>query len=222
MANSLFSRGRRCVPRIEALEARHAPACTPLFLPAEGILAVWCDEAHDTVAVTADEGGALLLNGEPIPGEPTLKTTQEMFVFGGDGNDSLSLAGLTGDTIRGRLFGEGGNDTLSGTGGGDWIVGGDGNDYLSGNGGEDFLEGGAGDDDLYGGDGQDWIYGEDGDDYLIGDMDDATDFYWGGAGCDLFQRDYACTVPEDRVMDREPCDGDAVVVFIVDPCTPIR
>jgi Ca2+-binding RTX toxin-like protein len=213
-------RARRHVPRLEALEARNAPACFTFFFPTEGVLVVWCDGADDTAALTTGDGGALLLNGEPIPDGPTLDNTQELFVFGGGGNDLLSLDGLTGPTIRGRLFGDGGSDSLQGGGGGDWIVGGDGDDRLGGGAGDDFLEAGAGDDHLYGDDGQDWMYGEDGNDELVGGMDEATDFYGGGAGCDLFQRDYPCSVPEDSVMDREPCDFDAVVVFIVDPCGP--
>jgi hypothetical protein len=90
-----------------------------------------------------------------------------------------------GGSKKEKVFGNGGNDTLSGGNGNDKLDGGAGNDTLIGGGDNDKLIGGEGDDTMLGGDGDDTIDaksgiddvdGGDGDDtlQLEGDFADAT------------------------------------------------
>lgn len=117
------------------------------------------------------------------------------YVFGGDGNDSIS-GGAGNDTLSGgagknALYGNGGDDRLNGSGSRDYLVGGLGNDRLYGNGGNDTLIGGPGVDHLFGGDGNDILYGGSSNDKLYGGAGDDTligqgqsDLYDGGPGID--------------------------------------
>ena len=74
-------------------------------------------------------------------------------IRGGRGNDRLDANQLS---VRARLYGEAGDDTLTGGEGGDLLVGGDGNDLMEARGGRDVLVGGAGADVLGGGGGFDF------------------------------------------------------------------
>jgi Ca2+-binding RTX toxin-like protein len=74
-----------------------------------------------------------------------------------------------------RLFGAGGNDSLTASSFADHLFGNDGNDLLYGLGANDELTGGAGDDRLYGGTGDDKLFGGDG-----------WDEFYNEAGADLF------------------------------------
>lgn len=104
------------------------------------------------------------------------------FLFGGDGDDDISLGA---DDINGYLgvaaYGEAGADRLTGGEGFDHLVGGDGDDVIDGARGADLLQGGAGNDEIrgragefIGGSGDDTItstwggelYGGDGDDFI--------------------------------------------------------
>lgn len=71
-------------------------------------------------------------------------------VFGGSGNDSVSMRGSPGSA--------GTDDQLDGGAGDDHLWGGQGRDNLAGGAGDDQLYGGAGDDSLAGGDGFDVAY----------------------------------------------------------------
>jgi Ca2+-binding RTX toxin-like protein len=70
----------------------------------------------------------------------------------GNGNDTYNGAG---GIVNGKVFGEGGDDTLIGGAGVDVFDGGANNDTLSGGGGADVLEGGSGANTMSGGDGND-------------------------------------------------------------------
>jgi Ca2+-binding RTX toxin-like protein len=141
------------------------------------------------------------------PYSASLITGGQVWVYGGDGNDIITLyrGGNFNLQYAGRLYGQGGSDDLSGGSLGDVLYGGDGgspndtlrgfegNDSLYGESGGDTLEGGAGGDYLYGGgdndslDGgadNDWLEGQDGTDTLRGGTE--TDSMYGGAGDDLF------------------------------------
>ena len=72
---------------------------------------------------------------------------------GDDGGNVMSFTG----SDHGRLFGLGGNDTLTAVSGTNVLEGGAGNDTLNGGTGVDYLIGGAGNDTLNGGDGNDTI-----------------------------------------------------------------
>src|SRR5262249_47561919 len=65
-------------------------------------------------------------------------------IFGGEGNDSISIAGAF--TIPATIFGEAGNDSIHGGGGNDSLNGGPGNDTLNGGKGADTLTGASGND----------------------------------------------------------------------------
>jgi hypothetical protein len=129
---------------------------------------------------------------------------------GGAGDDTISGdANNTGDlTSFDRLFGAGGNDTLTGGDSRDRIYGGSGNDTSHGENGNDLMAGGTGDDVQDGGAGNDTIYanlgqdttsGGDGNDRLWalargdvqpglnGETDTAGDALDGGNGDDVFR-----------------------------------
>jgi Ca2+-binding RTX toxin-like protein len=94
--------------------------------------------------------------------------------FGTNSNDNLSpILGVL------KIFGEGGNDTITGSNYGDYLIGGAGDDSLSGGEGTDTLSGGAGNDVLEGGGSSDTFFGSEGADTLIGGtrlgVDNATD-----------------------------------------------
>jgi hypothetical protein len=74
-------------------------------------------------------------------------------VNAGDGNDSISAAGLA--TIPAAIVGGAGADTLTGGGAGDALDGEADDDTLNGRGGDDVLSGDAGADSIVGGDGID-------------------------------------------------------------------
>ena len=106
---------------------------------------------------------------------------------GGNGNDTI-----TGSRDNDSINGDGGDDSIVGGLGNDNIDGGDGNDTLNGEAGNDTLAGGfgndsalggAGDDSLIGGLGNDTLVGEDGSDSLNGGFGD--DVLNGNAGNDL-------------------------------------
>jgi Ca2+-binding RTX toxin-like protein len=84
-------------------------------------------------------------------------------INGGAGNDRLGV--LSG---AGAIYGDDGNDSVSGAGLDDGLFGGSGNDSLYGRAGNDVLNGGeqGGNDRLFGGDGDDYLHGGDGDDAL--------------------------------------------------------
>ena len=84
---------------------------------------------------------------------------------------------LTGNNLTNYIFGGDGNDTLSGGGAYDFIEGGNGNDTINGDDGSDALYGEAGDDTINGGGNTDDIYGGLGNDNLSGDAGD--DFFYG-------------------------------------------
>ena len=80
-------------------------------------------------------------------------------VFGGAGNDTITVS-IPGNTrIKTILNGGTGNDTITGGNGSDTIRGGQGNDTLCGGRGKDTLRGGAGQNALDGGAGIDAFYG---------------------------------------------------------------
>ena len=73
-------------------------------------------------------------------GKATVWVSTPAILFGGDGNDTLSVSGSTAGNI---LEGGAGNDTLIGGGGRDILIGGAGADVLRGGAGDDILIGGT-------------------------------------------------------------------------------
>ncbi|RCJ30809.1 hypothetical protein A6769_32540 [Nostoc punctiforme NIES-2108] len=94
------------------------------------------------------------------------------FLFGGDGNDTIT--------------GSGGLDQINGGRGDDSIVGGAGFNFLRGNDGNDTLIGGNDNNNLNGGAGNDFVQGGTGNDSFSDSSSDGAgnDLYIGGAGND--------------------------------------
>jgi Ca2+-binding RTX toxin-like protein len=155
-----------------------------------GVLAVIGTPQNDTITVSRDAAGKLLVNGGAVPIQgptATVANTQLIELFGQAGNDNLSLNEANGALPHALLFGGDGNDVLTGGSGDDELFGEAGNDTLLGKGGNDLLFGGAGNDTLTGGTGDDQVFGQAGDDRLIWNPGDGTDLDEGGDGTDTIE-----------------------------------
>ncbi|HET6547985.1 MAG TPA: calcium-binding protein [Solirubrobacter sp.] len=155
-----------------------------------GVLSVTGDSANNSIAISRDAGGRILVNGGAIPvagGTPTVANTSQIQVFGLDGGDTLTLIEVNGALPRATLFGGGGNDTLTGGSGADQLFGQAGNDTLLGKGGNDFLFGGTENDTLTGGDADDQVFGQSGNDRMVWNPGDDTDLDEGGDGTDTVE-----------------------------------
>src|SRR5688572_11187733 len=180
----------RFTPALSPLEAREVPAVTASFSAVSGTLTVFGDNLDNTITVSRDAAGKLLVNGGAVAvtgGTPTVANTALIQVFGQGGNDVVSLNEANGALPRANLFGGSGNDVLTGGSGGDMLFGQAGNDTLLGKGGIDFLFGGSENDTLTGGDADDQVFGESGDDRLVWNPGDDTDLNEGGAGTDTVE-----------------------------------
>ena len=140
-------------------------------MPQAGLLTVLGDAGNNTITVSRDAAGKLLVNGGAVAvrgGTPIVANTTTVSVFGQAGNDAISLDEANGVLPKALLFGGDGNDTLTGGSGNDQLFGQAGNDTLLGKGGDDLLFGGDGNDVLIGGSGSHTLLGGAGDDTLIG------------------------------------------------------
>jgi Ca2+-binding RTX toxin-like protein len=181
---------RRFLPGIEGLDERIVPTVTASFSPSAGILSVFGDNQANTITVSRNAAGNILVNGGAIQvqgGTPSVANTALIQIFGQGGNDTLQLDEANGALPAANLFGGSGNDILIGGSGNDMLFGQDGNDTLLGKGGMDFLFGGAGNDILTGGDGDDQVFGESGNDRMIWNPGDDTDLNEGGDGIDTVE-----------------------------------
>ena len=140
-----------------------------------GLLSITGDNGDDAIAVSRDAAGQILINGGAISvqgDQPTLVNTTEIDVFGGNGNDTISLDNVAppaGQALpSAHLFGGNGKDTLIGGAGNDTLVGGAGNDTVVGGKGTDTAFLGAGNDTFVWnpGDGNDVVEGGGGFDTL--------------------------------------------------------
>jgi Ca2+-binding RTX toxin-like protein len=173
---------------LEPLSQRITPAVTASF--ASGILKVTGDNLDNTITVSRNAAGAVLINGGAVSvqgGSPTVVNVQQIQVFGLDGKDTIALDEANGALPKAILTGGNGNDTLTGGSGTDQLFGQVGNDTLLGKGGADSLFGGLGNDVLTGGDANDQIRGESDDDRMIWNPGDDTDLNEGGAGSDTVE-----------------------------------
>jgi Ca2+-binding RTX toxin-like protein len=183
-------RPRRFVPRIEQLDVRLNPAVTATFSAGAGILTVLGDGLDNTITVSRDAAGGVLVNGGAVAikgGTPTVANTALIQVFGQGGRDTLQLDEVNGALPRANLFGGAGHDTITGGSGADQLFGQNGCDVLLGKGGTDFLFGGAGKDTLTGGDADDQVFGQGGNDHMVWNPGDDTDLNEGGAGIDTVE-----------------------------------
>ena len=164
------------------------------FTAGTGLLSVTGDNGNDSITVNrdpADPAGQILINNGAISvqeGQPTLTNTTEIDVFGGAGNDTISLDNVAppaGQALPpAHLFGGSGNDTLTGGAGADQLFGDAGNDSLNGSDGNDTLNGGAGNDTVVGGKGTDTAFLGAGNDTFIWNDGEGSDTVEGEAGFD--------------------------------------
>jgi Ca2+-binding RTX toxin-like protein len=163
-------------------------ATTATFAP--GVLTVLGDNADNSIVISRDAAGKILVNNGvivPVGGTPTVANTTVIRVMGLGGQDTLTLTEVNGALPRANLFGGSGNDTLTGGSGGDQLHGQAGNDTLLGKGGVDLLFGGSENDTLNGGDLDDQAFGQSGNDRMIWNPGDDTDLNEGGLGIDTVE-----------------------------------
>jgi Ca2+-binding RTX toxin-like protein len=128
-------------------------------------------------------------------------TTGDKIVFVGDGDDEVSLAGVTGNHF---IDGGAGSDILFGGSGADTVDGGSDSDNLVGGNGNDLLFGSSGDDQLRGNNGNDSLQGDSGNDLLTG-----------GTGADKFvfatgAKFVLSELGVDTINDFNPSEGDKI------------
>jgi Ca2+-binding RTX toxin-like protein len=155
-----------------------------------GTLSVFGDGANNTITISRNAAGNILVNGGAVSisgGTATVANTSLLQVFGLAGKDTLTLDEANGALPAARLFGGPDNDVLTGGSGADQLFGQAGNDTLLGKGGNDLLFGGAADDTLTGGDGDDQVFGQGGNDRMIWNPGDDTDLNEGGDGTDTVE-----------------------------------
>ncbi len=155
-----------------------------------GTLSVFGDSNNNSIVISRDAAGQILVNGGAISvvgGTPTVANTSLIQAFGLGGNDTISLSEVNGALPAANLFGGAGNDVLTGGSGADQLFGQGGNDTLLGKGGGDLLFGGSENDTITGGDADDQAFGQGGDDRMIWNPGDDTDLNEGGAGTDTVE-----------------------------------
>jgi Ca2+-binding RTX toxin-like protein len=173
---------------LAAMSGQALAATTASF--SVGVLTVLGDANDNTITISRDAAGKLLVNGGAVAvtgGTPTVANTAQIKVFGLGGRDVITLSEVNGALPAAHLFGGAGNDVLTGGAGGDQLFGEGGNDTLLGKGGADFLFGGSENDTLTGGDADDQSFGQAGDDRMIWDPGDDTDLNEGGSQTDTVQ-----------------------------------
>jgi Ca2+-binding RTX toxin-like protein len=156
---------------------------------ANGVLTITGDDQDNTLAVSRDAAGTLLVlaNSSPLAiagGRATVANTSLIRLAGLEGNDTLLINEANGALPAANLLGGEGEDFLSSGSNVDELDGGPGSDTLRAGGGNDRLFGGPGDDTLIGGTGVDQFFGGEGDDLIIWNPGDASDLVEGEAGQD--------------------------------------
>lgn len=168
-----------CAPAREArkttlecrpLEGREVPAVLAAFVA--GSLVVTGDAGSNTIEVSRDVDGNILVNGGAVPvvgGTPTVANTTRITIHGKAGNDTLNLNEANGALPPAVMHGGAGDDVMNGGSGADTFFGGAGKDSVLGRRGDDraFLGAGA---DVFvwnPGDGSDTIDGGAGRDEML-------------------------------------------------------
>jgi Ca2+-binding RTX toxin-like protein len=154
---------------------------------AGGVLTVTGDNNDNTLIVSRDVAGTILVNGGAVPvtgGVPTTTNATLIRILGLGGNDMLLVDDSSGPMPPANLLGGEGDDTLTGSANNDELNGDPGNDTLSGRGGNDILSGGPGNDILIGGSGTDLFVGGEGDDQFVWNPGDGSDVVEGDDGTD--------------------------------------
>ncbi len=155
-----------------------------------GTLSVFGDGADNSITVSRNAAGRILVNGGAIAvagGTPTVANTALIRIFGQGGGDVVALNEANGALPAANLFGAAGEDTLTGGSGGDQLFGQGGDDTLLGRGGSDLVFGGDENDVLTGGDADDQVFGQGGADRMVWNPRDDTDLNEGGAAVDTVE-----------------------------------
>src|SRR5207248_1732257 len=98
----------RALLTLEPLAERIAPAVTASFLPGPHVLSVFGDLLSNTITISRDAAGKILVNGGAVPvlgGTPTVANTSVIQVFGLGGNDQITLNEANGALPQALLFG---------------------------------------------------------------------------------------------------------------------
>jgi hypothetical protein len=106
----------------------------------DGTLRVAGDDQDNTIVVSRDAAGNILVNGGAVPiqgGPATVANTSLILLNGGAGNDHLTIDETNGPLPTARLDGGAGDDVLTAGSAGDVLVGAAGNDTLIGGAGND-------------------------------------------------------------------------------------
>ena len=162
-------------------------AIRAIFNPTAGVLTAIGDHRDNTITTTRDGAGNILINGGAVSiggGQPTVTNTNLVQVFGGSGDDTITLDESNGVLPDAQLFGGSGDNVLTGGSGADQLFGGYGDDTLNGGAGDDRLYGGAGNDVVVGGKGTDTAFLGAGNDTFIWNPGDGNDVVDGGRGFD--------------------------------------
>ena len=172
---------------LELLDRRDLPSVTATFAAAREVLKITGDDRANTIVITRDARGKILVDGGAVKirgGRATVANTRLIQIVGQGGNDSLSLNEIHGRLPNANISGGSGNDTITGGSGNDTLSGGPGNDTLNGGDGNDVLQGGDGNDFIDGGKGSDAVSLGAGDDTFVWNPGDGSDTVDGGTGLD--------------------------------------
>src|SRR5260370_35047415 len=102
-------------------------AITAIFSRGSGLLSVFDDNLNNTIVVSRDAAGTILINGGAVTitgGTATVANTSLIQVFGTGGDDKISLDETNGALPAAQLFGGAGKDTVTGGPGNRPCVGG--------------------------------------------------------------------------------------------------
>jgi Ca2+-binding RTX toxin-like protein len=126
-------------------------------------------DGNDALTLAGDASGVTVSGLQAQVAIQHQDPTDQLFVEGLGGADTISATGLASGAISEFLDGGDGNDTIAGGPGAETLLGGNGNDSIDGNGGNDRASLGAGDDTFVWdpGDGSDTIEGGDGRDTMV-------------------------------------------------------
>ena len=134
--------------------------------------------ASEVFTVSANGNDVDFARVSPLPFSIDIRTTEQLTVNMGDGDDSFTATGNLAAVMKLTVDGGAGNDTINGSNGNDTLLGGAGNDTLSGGEGNDLVDGDQGADIAQLGAG---------DDIFRWDQGDGSDRVDGGSGFDTLQ-----------------------------------
>ena len=95
------------------------------FSPGTGLLSVFDDSLNNSIIVSRDVAGRILINGGAVAitgGTSTVANTSLIQVFGTGGNDTISLDETNGALPAAQLFGGASNDIITGGSGNDRLI----------------------------------------------------------------------------------------------------